>query len=147
MRWTFRGFDAMRPAEIHAMLKLRIAVFVVEQLCPYQEVDDLDLIATHLLGTSEENDLVAYARIIPALPGGQPHIGRVLVHANHRSSGTGHELMRQVLNHLTKEYGDQNSALAAQAHLRTFYEHHGYRRVGPVYDLDGIPHVDMEHTT
>ncbi len=144
--WTFHAFDTLHPTEIHAMFELRVNVFVVEQQCPYPEVDALDLDATHVLGMKSGAGLVAYARIIPAHGDIPPHIGRVVVHAHHRHEGVGHELLRRVLDHLDEQQGSRRSALAAQHHLQAFYEHHGFRCTGDAYDLDGIPHVDMVRT-
>lgn len=143
IHWSFHRFEALRPVDIHALYKLRVDVFVVEQDCPYPEVDAEDLSAVHVFGTKADTGLVAYARIIPPHADGPPHIGRVVVHRDHRGSGTGHALMSAVLDHLTATHGNARSALAAQHHLQRFYEHHGFARVGNVYDLDGIPHVDM----
>lgn len=144
IHWSFHRFEDLHPADIHAMYKLRVDVFVVEQHCPYPEVDVEDLAAVHVFGTKSDNGLVAYARIIPAHMDGPPHIGRVLVHRDHRGGGTGHALMTAVLGHLIATRGSARSVLAAQSHLQRFYERNGFIRVGDIYDLDGIPHVDMQ---
>ena len=142
MQWTATNFDALPPISLHAMFKLRVDVFVVEQACAYGEVDEADLSAVHILG-HEDGMLAAYARILPAAPDGLPHIGRVVVHPAYRGHGLGHALMERVLEELRTLTGDTRAALAAQEHLQGFYEHHGFIGTGPVYDLDGIPHVDM----
>jgi len=146
MEWTLTPFSALSPADIHAVFALRSNVFIVEQRCPYPDVDDLDLAALHLLGRKPDLGLVAYARIIPPAVDGIPHIGRVVVRADHRGTGFGHALLRVVLDHLQHRYGSPRSALAAQQHLQAFYERHGFRTTCEAYDLDGIPHVDMVHT-
>lgn len=144
IHWSFHRFQTLRPADIHAMYKLRVDVFVVEQNCPYAEVDADDLAAVHVLGVKDDAGLIAYARIIPAHTDGLPHIGRVVIHPAHRGEGAAHELIRAVLDHLSTTQGTQRSALAAQSHLQGFYEQHGFKPTGDVYDLDGIPHVDMQ---
>lgn len=146
MEWTLAPFHALRPADIHAVFALRSNVFIVEQRCPYPDVDDLDLDALHLLGNKPDMGLVAYARIIPPTGDEVPHIGRVVVRADHRGQGLGHELLRVVLDHLQHRFGSPRCALAAQQHLQAFYEQHGFRTTSDAYDLDGIPHVDMVHT-
>ena len=144
--WSFHPFQDLPPALIHAIYKARVDVFVVEQHCPYAEVDDDDLVSIHVLGVYG-HELVAYARIIQAKEAGElPHVGRVLVTAPHRGHGIAHRLMDVVQDELRRMYGSARSALAAQSHLQEFYEAHGHVRVGEVYDLDGIPHVDMERT-
>ncbi|TXI81354.1 MAG: drug:proton antiporter, partial [Flavobacteriales bacterium] len=85
MEWTLAPFHALRPADIHAVFALRSNVFIVEQRCPYPDVDDLDLDALHLLGSKPDMGLVAYARIIPPTGDEVPHIGRVVVRADHRA--------------------------------------------------------------
>lgn len=144
--WTARPFHDLSPVRVHALYKVRVDVFVVEQNCPYPEVDDDDLVAIHLLGMHAES-IVAYARIIPPKhKGAIPHVGRVLVTAPYRGKGLAHRLMEVVLDELRRMHGTARSALAAQHHLRSFYEGHGYVSVGDVHDLDGIPHVDMVRT-
>ena len=140
--WRIHPFNELQPALIHAMYKLRVDVFVVEQNCPYPEVDAYDLTATHVLGMLQ-GELVAYARIIPPGQDGLPHVGRVIVRADRRGEGLAHELMNTVIAELERVYRSARSALAAQSHLQCFYEMHAYSRTGAPYDLDGIPHVDM----
>jgi len=140
--WHIHRFNELRPVSIHAMYKLRVDVFVVEQNCPYPEVDDDDLTAAHVLGMLHD-ELVAYGRIIPPGTDGLPHVGRIIVRADHRGEGLAHALMNTVITELERVYSSPRSALAAQSHLQGFYEKHAYERTGEPYDLDGIPHVDM----
>lgn len=146
MKWTIHTLDGLSARELYEVIRLRVDIFVVEQHCPYAELDGLDLDAHHVLGYDEEGRLAAYARILPPGNGGPPHIGRVVVHQTARGMGTGHELMTIALNALEQIHGSRRSELAAQAHLEGFYARHGFERIGPTYDLDGIPHVDMRRT-
>jgi ElaA protein len=143
IHWTIHPFQELSPVAIHAMYKLRVDVFVVEQTCPYPEVDDADLTALHVLGHDETAEVIAYARILPTGPDGLPHIGRVVVHPDHRGHGLGHRLMQEVLDRIHALSGSSRAALAAQQHLQGFYERHGFVRAGPAYTMDGIAHVDM----
>lgn len=143
MNWTIRTLDELSARELHELIRLRVDVFVVEQNCPYAELDGLDLNAHHVLGHDEEGRLMACARILPPEHGGLPHIGRVVVHPDVRGKGLAHELMTTALDALHRIHGSRRSELAAQAHLEAFYSAHGYERTGADYDLDGIPHVDM----
>ena len=147
LHWTASTLDELAPRSIHAIFKLRVDVFVVEQECAYPGVDDADLIALHLLGHVADGRLVAYARILPAGPDGMPHIGRVVVHPAFRDRRLGHTLMEQALEVLRSRTGSTRAALAAQEHLQGFYSRHGFVATSAVYDLDGIPHVDMERGT
>ncbi len=141
--WTIKPFSALTLWELHDLLRLRTDVFVVEQNCPYAELDGRDENAWHVLGEDAGGALVAYARILPPENDGLPHVGRVVVNAAHRRRGLAHQLMRQCLAFLELHYGRVDSALAAQTHLEGFYAAHGYARIGANYMLDGIPHVDM----
>jgi len=146
MNWTIRTLDELTSHELYELIRLRVDVFVVEQNCPYAELDGLDLNAHHVLGHDEEGRLMACARILPPDHGGLPHIGRVVVHPSARGKGLAHELMTFSLDALHRIHGTRRSELAAQAHLAGFYAAHGYERIGATYDLDGIPHMDMRRT-
>ena len=142
-KWTCSRYAELDPLLIHEIFKLRVDVFVVEQACAYAELDGRDPEALHIIGRDEKGDLLAYARILPPEHGSTPHVGRVVVPLFARGSGLGHQLMEHVLKALREHYGNTDSQLAAQDHLRRFYASFGYRAIGEVYPWDGIPHVDM----
>jgi ElaA protein len=143
MNWTIRTFDELSVREFHDLLKLRVDVFVVEQTCPYAELDGQDPEAIHLFGKDNEGRVVAVARILPPASDGLPHVGRIAVRMEDRGKGIAKELMERALKVLAERYGSRRSALAAQSHLEDFYATFGYVRQGPDYPWDGIPHVDM----
>ena len=60
------SFSELTTTQLYEMLKLRVDVFVVEQTCPYPELDDKDRIegVMHLLGY-QNDELVAYLRLLP----------------------------------------------------------------------------------
>jgi ElaA protein len=140
--WTRAALDELTPRQVHDLLKLRVDVFVVEQRCAYPEVDGRDPDAVHVLG-HVDGTLVACCRVLPPGEDDLPHIGRVVVHPEHRGRGLARVLMLEGLSVLHERYGNVRSAVAAQSHLEAFYGSLGYVRVGPDYDWDGIPHVDM----
>lgn len=143
MIWHERTFDELTRDELYAILALRARVFVVEQRCAYQDVDGLDPRCRHLWAT-DEGEIVAYLRLIP--PGvtyDEAAIGRVIVAQRMRGTGLGRELMRRGL----AAAGAVPVRLGAQAHLEKFYTDLGFRRVGDVYDEDGIPHIEMLRET
>lgn len=146
IRWSTKAFEALSLMEFHELLKLRVDVFVVEQACPYPELDGQDPSAIHILGHNAENEIVAVARILPPAPDDVPHIGRIAVRQDLRGKGIAKELMNVALEEVAKRYGTRRSALAAQSHLEKFYAAFGYVRQGPDYPWDGIPHVDMLRT-
>lgn len=143
LRWRTLPFTGLSAQELHDILRLRVDVFVVEQRCAYAEVDGLDPQAHHVLGQDGQGAVVAYARILPPGRDGLPHIGRVVVHPQHRGLRLGVAVMEEALRAVERIHGTTCSAVAAQAHLQRFYEGLGYVRENGPYDWDGIPHVDM----
>ncbi|HMU15589.1 MAG: GNAT family N-acetyltransferase [Bacteroidetes bacterium] len=143
--WHTKHFSELTGSEVHDILRLRVDVFVVEQRCVYAEVDGQDTEAVHVMGQAGDGGLVAYARILPPHGDGLPHIGRVVVHPEHRGQQLGRALMHRTMAALEMLYGSRRSALAAQEYLVGFYNSFGFRAVGGSYLWDGIAHVDMEH--
>ena len=131
------SFAELSPTALYELLRLRAAVFVVEQDCAYQDLDGEDHNATHVLGRLGDR-LVAYARVHEEA--GRPRIGRVVTAPTARSLGLGHEIVRASL----AVVGDRPCFLLAQDHLRGFYAQHGFAAVGEVFDEDGIPHIRMD---
>ena len=143
INWSVLRFSEMDTRLFHDVVRLRVDIFVVEQNCPYPELDGLDPDALHIVGRTTDGNVSAYARILPPKEGGVPHIGRVVVALPERGKGIGDRLMEVALAALEKHYGSRRSALAAQAHLQRFYVGHGFTSCGEEYMWDGIPHVDM----
>ena len=141
LRWHDRAFDELTARELHGIYALRVRVFIVEQTCVYQEVDELDLVARHLWADTEaDGRIVAYARVIPAgAKYDEVSFGRVVTAPEARGTGLGRELMRRVLE-LT---GGAPLRIAAQAYLEQFYAELGFVRASDVFDDDGIPHIEM----
>ncbi|MGO0041302.1 GNAT family N-acetyltransferase [Streptococcus suis] len=128
------------------MLTLRVEVFVVEQACPYPEVDGKDPNCLHLLGT-DGGELVAYLRILTAgLSYDEVSIGRVVIKPSHRGKGLGRPMMEQAIHFITNEWKESQIKIGAQAHLEKFYSSLGFEAFSEVYLEDDIPHLDMLYT-
>lgn len=130
---------------LYALLQLRCAVFVVEQTCPYLDIDGDDLVGEnrHVLGW-RDGRLVAYARILKKpQPDAPVTIGRVIVDAAVRGEKLGVQLMTQALASCDNHWPHKAIYLGAQAHLQPFYGRFGFQPVTDVYDEDGIPHIGM----
>ena len=138
--WNYIAFDELNALELQRIYKVRVAVFVVEQNCPYPEVDDVDLISTHIF-KEENNEVSAYMRVIPKED--IIHIGRVLVAQSHRKSGLGRELVARGLEYIETIYPGMAIYAQAQAHLEDFYGSFGFETVSEIYLEDNIPHIDM----
>ena len=144
MKWTLKKFSDLTTDEFHDILRLRINTFVVEQNCPYPELDGKDRIAYHFFGQTDAGKVVAYTRIFrPGDYYAQPSIGRVVVDPEYRKEGLGYELMRGSVQKIEELFGRSEIKIGAQKYLIAFYESLGFKRVGEEYLEDGIPHVYM----
>ncbi|WP_105125019.1 GNAT family N-acetyltransferase [Streptococcus suis] len=143
MQWEIKAFDQLSLQELYTILTLRTNVFVVEQACPYPEVDGKDPNCLHLLGT-DNGELVAYLRILPAgLSYDEVSIGRVVIKPSHRGKGLGRPMMEQAIHYITNEWKENQIKIGAQAYLEKFYQSLGFKPVSEVYLEDDIPHLDM----
>ena len=143
LSWRIAAFDELTGREVHDLLSLRQAAFVVEQTCPFPEIDGRDPLARHVLGL-RGGEIVACARLLPAgAKRTARSIGRVATAREARGLGLGRAVMAQALAVLLAEDGGAPIELSAQAHLERFYGSLGFRAFGTPYDEDGISHIDM----
>lgn len=141
--WKLAAFDALTVAELYAVLQLRTEVFVMEQNCPFQDMDGADDQAMHLLGT-QGGQLIAYARLFPAgVKFSEASIGRVVTRLSARGTGLGHLLMAKAIGALQQHWGQHAIRIGAQARLKNFYWQHGFIDMGVPYVEDGIDHLEM----
>jgi ElaA protein len=133
--------------EFHDLIQLRINVFVVEQNCPYPELDGKDKKSYHLICRDGLGKIVATTRILPQkISYDEVSIGRVVSDPLLRGSGLGHEIMKESLKFILDEFGKVPVKISAQKHLENFYEAHGFKSTGKEYLEDDIPHVEMKFT-
>lgn len=141
-----KAFDQLTTTELYAILKLRSAVFVVEQDCVYQDIDDKDQKALHVIGKIE-GDVVAYTRIFK--PGdyfSKASIGRVVVKDTVRKDGLGIIIMNASIKMIEDDLQESLIHLSAQTYLKRFYNSLGFKEIGEEYLEDGIPHIGMLRT-
>ncbi|MCA0972582.1 GNAT family N-acetyltransferase [Halobacillus litoralis] len=147
MEWVKKTFDQLTKEELYTLLQHRVNVFVVEQECPYPEIDGRDPECLHIW-KEEAGEVVAYCRLVPPAEGEEHYsIGRVLIQEKYRRKGHARKLMDYAIDVLVNEMGVQGIALHGQEHLRHFYASFGFEEVSDVYLEDGIPHVDMVKST
>lgn len=149
MNYTFKYFKELTGNELYNIYYLRCLVFVVEQNCAYQDVDETDLIAAHLM-LLEKDRLIAYARIIPPSEYSKyPQIGRVVVHPDFRGKTLGQALMKTSIEKCKLRYPKLDIRISAQSHLKAFYKELGFITEGQEYMEDNIPHIAMtlHHTS
>lgn len=145
IHWRVIPAQQLTPPQLSTILQLRNQVFIVEQQCPYQDIDGADLCAgtLHLCGWRNET-LLAYARLLGApQQTAYVKIGRVIVAPEARGQRLGHALLEQALTCCAQWFPARPLQLSAQAHLTAFYAQFGFQIISAPYDEDGIPHVDM----
>jgi ElaA protein len=132
-------FAELTPFEVYGLCRLRVDVFVVEQECPYPELDgrDLEPATVHLWYEGEGGEVLATIRVLD--DGAERVIGRVATASGARGQGLAAALMRRGI----ELCGGAPIHLGAQAYLEGWYEQFGFLRSGPGYIEDGIPHVPM----
>ncbi|WBW75360.1 ELLA family acetyltransferase [Schizosaccharomyces osmophilus] len=142
MQLILKSFDQLTTGELFSIYYIRTAVFVVEQECAYQEVDEVDLTCDHLMLKDDEDKLLAYARLIDEPNGFR--IGRIVVSPAFRRHGYGRRIFQEAIIAGKMRYpGAKVVNIQAQAYLKTFYESFGFMIKSDSYLEDGIPHYDM----
>ncbi len=144
MQWILKKFNDLTVNEFHDILQLRINIFIVEQNCPYPELDDKDKIAFHLFSIDKNNKIIAYTRIFK--PGDfykEAAFGRVVVHEEYRNQKIGSQLVKETIIETHKLFGNINIKIGAQTYLKDFYQSFGFQQVDDDYIEDGIPHIHM----
>lgn len=141
MEWHAKAFGELTLEELYEILQLRVDVFVVEQRCPYPELDGKDRAALHLFARDEQG-IQAYLRILP--PGvsfPEASLGRVVTRA--RGQGLGAQLLDRGLQAAEAWLGASPIRIEAQTYAKGFYAKFGFRQVSQEFLEDGIPHIQM----
>lgn len=134
-----RPGSALTAAELYSLLTLRVDVFVVEQECPYPELDGRDLFPDTLhLWARSGNEVAGCVRVLREADG-VLRVGRVCTARSARGTGLGAKLMEAALDVV----GPADSVLEAQTYATGFYARFGYVPRGEEYLEDDIPHITM----
>lgn len=146
IQWMLRSWDELSKEELYEIIALRLRVFVVEQNCPYQDVDGKDRKSWHLFALNEQGECMTYLRILaPGVSYNEWSIGRVATDARVRGTGLGKELMQRAMAWLKSQQGHPSVRISAQSYLLRFYESFGFFATGNSYLEDGIPHDEMRY--
>jgi ElaA protein len=141
--WILKPFAELTPYELYSILQLRNEVFIVEQNCPYQDMDNKDLKSWHLMGI-KENKLMAYSRLLaPGISYGESSIGRIVSSPSVRKTGMGKKLVEESIKQIKNLFKTDTIRIGAQLYLKTFYESYGFVQDGEIYLEDNIPHIIM----
>lgn len=139
-----KTFQELTTDELYELLKVRSEVFVVEQNCVYQDLDNDDQQAVHLWLT-QGDAVVALARVCPAgTHMKEVSIGRVIT--TQRGKGFGRQIMLHAIDTAVECFHAALIDIEAQAYAKGFYEGVGFRQSSDTFMLDGIPHIKMTWT-
>jgi ElaA protein len=140
---SHKPFAELAPIELYAIMRLRNQVFVVEQNCVFQDADNKDQLAYHVMAW-DKNELVAYARLLsPGATFAEKSIGRIASSPAYRGIGAGKLIVKTALDLCTRLFGDGPTRIGAQRYLEKFYGEFGFIKTGGIYLEDGIEHVEM----
>ena len=143
VQWFNKSFEELTTTELYAILRSRVDMFVVEQHCPYPELDQWDQKATHLWA-EKQGHIAAYCRLFaPGVRFENASIGRVLTTTPFRRQELGKQLMTRALEILDSAYPGHKVQISAQDYLLEFYSRLGFVSTGKQYLEDGIPHSEM----
>ena len=141
MEFVIKQFYELTLDELYKILKVRTSIFVVEQNCPYQELDDLDQNSYHIY-LEEDNQIIAYARVIPKdNPFHEVSIGRVLV--TKRRHGYGTKIVQKAIEVAIEKYHAEKIVIEAQTYVKKMYENVGFKQISMPFLEDGIEHIKM----
>ncbi len=144
--FTTSAFNDLSASTLYSILRLRSEVFVLEQTCLYQDMDNKDTQqdCEHVLMLKDDK-LCGYARILaPNISYSGSSIGRVLIASKFRGQGLAKMLMAFCIKRTFERYPTQPIQIGAQCYLQKFYESLGFVAISEPYDEDGIMHLDME---
>jgi len=142
--WKWQSFKEIKTEELYGILQLRQLVFVLEQNCLYQDLDNRDQTGFHLSAWSRTSKAVpvAYLRVLPG-ENNTVRIGRVVTHPAKRAQGLGRQLFQRGIDAVERCWPGITIQISAQHHLEGFYKNFGFKRVSDVFLEDNIPHVEM----
>ena len=138
LKLTIQSFEELSTSQLYEILKVRAAVFVVEQECAYQDLDGIDRHSMHVT-LWRNHKIVAYARVFKD-DDDLWHIGRVLT--TERNHHYGFQVMREAIR-VAEENDAKCIEIEAQCYALGFYEKLGFRVSSDEFMLDGIPHRRM----
>lgn len=143
MNWYIKKYDELSIDELYNIIKTRVDVFIVEQQCPYPELDNYDQLSIHYF-IKIDNEIAAYVRLLPKnTKYKEASIGRVLVAEKHRGKGYAKKIMNSAIQYIKNKWQEKEVQIQAQQYLHSFYSSLGFKQISDVYLEDGIPHINM----
>ena len=138
--WKEKKFKELTNTELYKILQLRSKIFVVEQNCVYNDLDNLDFEANHIICFLKKN-IIGYSRIIDKKA--NIVIGRIIVEKKYRKKGIGEKLVKKSIRTAKRKIGKKSIIISAQKQWDSFYKKLNFKCTGKEYLEDGIPHQEM----
>ncbi len=143
VKTVIKKFSELTNDEMYRIIKQRIDVFVVEQNCPYPELDGTDDLCYHVY-IEDDGEISAYLRVIPPyVKYEEASLGRVLSAKNKRGKGLGRKVTETGIKVAEEKFGAKKIRIEAQTQARGFYEKLGFVKDSEEFLEDGIPHIEM----
>ncbi|MBB6371199.1 GNAT family N-acetyltransferase [Chryseobacterium shigense] len=141
--WKIKIFNEFTVPELYAILKARIDVFVIEQNCPYPDLDNYDQKAVHIWA-EEDGEILAYCRVFDkGIKYDETSLGRVLTTEKARGKNLGRQLIKYAVEIIENRFHTSEIKISAQDYLLRFYSEFGFIDTGKKYLEDDIPHTEM----
>ena len=137
-----KKFDELTLNELYKIMQLRSQVFVVEQNCIYQDLDDIDKISYHLFIKGNNDMIKAYLRIFEK-DKETAQIGRVVTEEKERKKGYATKLMEKGIQLIKNEMKKDKVYLEGQVYCKDLYLKLGFEIISDEFLEDGIPHYKM----
>lgn len=142
MEVIVKRFEELTVDELFEIYKLRVAVFVVEQNCPYQEITEEDKTSYHVY-FKDSSGVIAYLRVVPkGVKFNEVSLGRVI--SVNRRKGVGTKLLAVGIEVAKQKFLAESIVVEAQTYAKSFYEKSGFKQTSKEFLLDDIPHIIME---
>ncbi len=143
MELVQKSFNELTSLELYKIMQLRARVFVVEQNCVYDDIDDKDLKSQHIF-YKENDNIVAYTRALPkGLSYESASFGRVSTDKEFRGQKLGAKVVDSTIKYIFDIMNEDKITIGAQDYVRKFYSMFGFKEIGELYDDDGIDHMRM----
>lgn len=141
MDLVIKRFEELSVMELYEILRVRVAVFVVEQNCAYPEIDGKDQHSYHVF-LKDNKGIKAYLRVVDkGVSFEEVSIGRVLT--VERGCGLGDRILAEGIKVAKERVQADRVRIGAQCYAKKFYERAGFKQVSEKFLEDGIPHIQM----
>lgn len=142
MKQVIKSFSDLTTEELYKIYRLRCEVFIVEQHCHYLDVDDADLVSTHVWLQDFDGEILAYARVVPqGVTFDKASIGRII--SRKRRSGLGTQIVNTCIDYIFNDLNQDSIKIEAQAQAQGFYEKLGFVQTSEPFNDAGVMHIEM----